>query len=142
MTVIITGDRNWRCEALAERVVQSLIDRHGDQLTIRQGGCEGVDLAFFEQCENYRVAVESFPAKDYGDWPWCGPKRNSAMVDAGADLCLAFHRFIQQSKGTKDCACKAIRAGIPTWLVDSEDGQPVRLRADDRRLADWFRRYG
>jgi hypothetical protein len=26
------------------------------------------------------------------------------MVDAGADLCLAFHRFLANSTATKDCA--------------------------------------
>jgi hypothetical protein len=141
MTVIITGDRHWRCDSLAERVVRSLAERHGDQLTIRHGACEGVDAAFDLACLTLRVDRQPYPA----DWSLgnrAGPVRNSAMVDAGAGLCLAFHRYIRQSKGTKDCTCKAIRAGIPTWLVESEDVRPVRLNADDPRLADWFKRYG
>jgi hypothetical protein len=56
------------------------------------------------------------------------------MVKAGADLCLAVHRFVFNSKGTKDCAKQAIEAGIPTYLIDSEQARPKRLLADDPRL--------
>jgi hypothetical protein len=63
-----------------------------------------------------------------------GPIRNAEMVAAGAMLCLAFHRFLPGSKGTKDCARRALAAGIPTWLIDSDAGIPRRLRADDPRL--------
>jgi hypothetical protein len=56
------------------------------------------------------------------------------MVAAGADLCIAVHRFIFNSKGTRDCARQAIEAGIPTYLIDSEKAVPKRLRKDDPRL--------
>jgi hypothetical protein len=56
------------------------------------------------------------------------------MVDAGAALCLAFHRAISASKSTKDCCRQAIGAGIPTYLIDSAKGVPRRLNADDPRL--------
>jgi hypothetical protein len=36
--------------------------------------------------------------------------------------------------GTKDCRRQAIEAGIPTYLIDSEEARPKRLRADDPRL--------
>jgi hypothetical protein len=63
-----------------------------------------------------------------------GPVRNGEMVRAGAELCIALHRFLPGSKGTKDCCCQAIAAGIPTWLIGSEAGKPKRLVADDPRL--------
>jgi hypothetical protein len=56
------------------------------------------------------------------------------MVKKGADLCIAVHRFLAKSKSTKHCVREAIAAGIPTWLIDSEEGEPVRLKADDPRL--------
>jgi hypothetical protein len=56
------------------------------------------------------------------------------MVAAGAAMCVAFHRFLRQSRGTKDCVRRAIEAGIPTYLVDSEEARPRRLRAGDARL--------
>jgi hypothetical protein len=56
------------------------------------------------------------------------------MVDAGAGLCLALHRYLANSKGTRDRARRAIAAGLPTHLIDSERAQPRRLRAGDARL--------
>jgi hypothetical protein len=63
-----------------------------------------------------------------------GPIRNQKMVDARADMCLAFHRAISSSKGTKDCARRAIEAGVPTYLIDSERAEPKRLKEEDSRL--------
>lgn len=63
-----------------------------------------------------------------------GPIRNQAMVDAGAEMCLAFHRAISASKGTKDCARRAIAAGIPTYRIASETAEPRRLKMGDARL--------
>jgi hypothetical protein len=57
------------------------------------------------------------------------------MVDKGAGLCIAVHRFLQKSKGTKDCCLQALAAGNPTGLIDSEDAEPVRLTAEDPRVA-------
>jgi hypothetical protein len=63
-----------------------------------------------------------------------GPIRNAAMVAAGAKMCLAFHCAIGASKGTRDCARRAIAVGIQTYLIDSERAEPRRLRTGDVRL--------
>jgi hypothetical protein len=44
--ILVAGDRNWRCEALAARIVQRLIARYGRGITIVHGACSGVDSAF------------------------------------------------------------------------------------------------
>ena len=62
------------------------------------------------------------------------PIRNAEMVAAGAEMCLAFHRAISSSKGTKDCARRALAAGIPTYLINTEAAEPKRLQAGDARL--------
>jgi hypothetical protein len=64
-----------------------------------------------------------------------GPARNREMVQAGADLCIALHRSIETSKGTRDCVRQALAAGIPVWLIESEEAIPKRVQADDKRLA-------
>jgi hypothetical protein len=56
------------------------------------------------------------------------------MVEAGADLCIAVHRAIETSKGTKDCVRQALAAGIPVWLVEDEQAIPKRVQAGDKRL--------
>jgi hypothetical protein len=47
-----------------------------------------------------------------------GPKRNTEMIATGASICITVHRFLQNSKGTRDCCRQVIVAGIPTWLID------------------------
>jgi hypothetical protein len=135
MRVIVTGDRGWDCDELARRVVRRLVARYGRPgLTIVHGGAKGVDAAFEFACAVTGVAREPHPA----DWERlgkrAGPLRNAEMVAAGADLCIAVHQFLMNSKGTRDCCTQALRAGIPVWLIDSEDGEPRRLTADDPRL--------
>ena len=63
-----------------------------------------------------------------------GPERNREMVEAGADLCIALHRSIETSKGTKDCVRQALAVGIPVWLIEDERGIPKRILAGATRL--------
>jgi hypothetical protein len=56
------------------------------------------------------------------------------MVAEGADLAIAVRHFMPGSKGTMDCACRTIAAGIPARIIDSDAGEPKRLTADDPRL--------
>jgi hypothetical protein len=135
MRVIITGDRGWDCDELARRVVRRLVARYSRKsLTIIHGSASGVDMSFQFAATVCGVAREQYPA----DWAThgksAGPKRNAAMVSKGAGLCIAVHRFLMNSKGTKDCVRQALAAGIPTWLIDSDDGEPARLAPDDPRL--------
>ena len=131
--VIVTGDRHWYCEELAYRVVQGLRAKHGPGVVIVEGGAEGVDWAFHVAANGCEVATERFDA----DWkrlgPRAGPARNAAMIVAGADLCIAVHPNIDVSRGTKDCVRQALAAGIPTWLIESDDPRckPIRLGTAD-----------
>jgi hypothetical protein len=150
MRVIITGDRNWYAPELAAEVVRRLLIRYGPDLVIVHGGASGIDWSFTQPCGNLGLKVEVHPARwdeldARGAVIWensygvrynanAGPIRNGEMVAAGAGMCVAFHRFLRQSRGTKDCVRRAIEAGIPTYLVDSEEPRPRRLRADDVRL--------
>jgi hypothetical protein len=64
-----------------------------------------------------------------------GPARNREMVESGADLCIALHRTLATSKGTKDCVRQALAAGIPVYLIEDDSVTPRRVQADDPRLA-------
>ncbi|SEN88221.1 SLOG family protein [Nonomuraea pusilla] len=57
--------------------------------------------------------------------PTAGVYRNQAMVDLGADLCLAFQ--VGNSKGTADCIRRAEKAGIPVRRY-----QPLRAALPER----------
>jgi hypothetical protein len=127
--VIVTGCREWRCEALAERVVARMVKRYGYDLVIVHGAAPGVDHAFDLAALKYRVRREPYPAEWIHHGAAAGPIRNGRMVKAGARFVLAVHRFLANSKGTKDCVRQAMAAGIPVYLIDSEDAEPRRLDA-------------
>jgi hypothetical protein len=147
MRVIVTGDRNWYAPELAEKVVNRLRLRFGRGLVIVHCAATGIDQSFAEACAKLGVAQEPHPARwddleapeavvrqDQGGRAYnanAGPVRNAAMVAAGAGMCVAFHRRLARSHGTRDCVRCAIEAGIPTYLVESEEGRPRRVRAGD-----------
>jgi hypothetical protein len=132
--IIVTGDRDWFRPAMAIAVLKRLIAKHGPDLVIVQGGASGVDSSFKLACQEMGIACEEFPARWDELGKRAGPVRDSEMVLAGAGYCLVFHPFSPRSKGSKDCASQAIEAGISTWLIDKEGGEPRRLKADDPRL--------
>jgi hypothetical protein len=125
--VIISGDRRWNCPDLARRVIARLIARHGE-VEVVQGGAKGVDAAFADAARVSGLVVHAFPA----DWDaygkGAGPRRNQAMIDAGADFVIAVHRSLAWSRGTGDLVRRALTAGIPVYLIDREDGEPRRIR--------------
>jgi hypothetical protein len=133
--ILVTGDRNWRCCYVAKRLVERLVARYGPGIVIVHGDARGVDQAVSMACMDLGVAQERHPAiwGRHGDA--AGPIRNAEMVEAGAILCVAVHQMLCVGRGTKDCARRAIAAGIPTWHVAGASLPPRRLRADDPDLA-------
>lgn len=126
--ILITGSRDWDCEDLAKTVIAGLIRKHGSaSLVIVHGDCPtGVDAAFDKAATNAGLRVERHKAQWDVSGPAAGPMRNTMMVRAGADVCLAFTKDLLKSQGTKDCALKAHSAGIPTWVVGA-NGVPNKL---------------
>jgi hypothetical protein len=134
MRILIAGDRHWRCDELAEQIVNRLLARYGPGLMIVHGEAPGVDNAFATACRELGIVAEPHLADWKGLGNIAGPERNREMVEAGADLCIALHRSIETSKGTKDCVRQALAAGISVWLVEDERAIPRRIQAGDHRL--------
>ncbi len=133
--VIVTGSRTWTDDdAVYRELNRVVVEQPGRQLVVAHGACPaGPDM--FASCwvqawttENSRVVAgriveEPWPADwdTYGNG--AGMVRNTAMVAAGADLCLAFiatcavpscpRKGRHGSHGASDCAGKAMAAGIP-----------------------------
>jgi hypothetical protein len=144
MRVIVAGDRDWCALDLAEAVVGQLLFQRGPDLVIVQGGATGIDRSFAEACIKLGVEQEAHSARwDDLDAPGAvirhdkeghsyyasaGPAKNVEMLAAGADQRLTFHRLLARSRGTKDCVRRAIEPRIPTYLIDSEEAWPRRLR--------------
>lgn len=128
MRVLVTGCRHWRPDALAAEVIGRLLDRYGVPLVIVHGNAPGVDATFRDVADAMLAPDTEAHAADWDHYGrGAGPRRNAEMVALGADLCLAIHRDIRSSLGTRDCARRAIEAGIPTYLIDS-DAIPSRPR--------------
>lgn len=115
--VLITGSRTWTDRAL----IRAALAQAWEPGTILvSGGCpKGAD-ALCEACWSaWGGQVERHPA----DWDTYGRRagflRNAAMVQAGADLCLAFIR--NESAGASHTADLAQRAGIPTKIFRQID---------------------
>lgn len=109
MRIIVTGDRFCRSHDLAAGIIRRLVERYGPDIVIVHGGATGVDESFATAANGHGVAVAAHPA----DWDRLGKRagvvRKREMVRVGAGLCLAVHRFLMNSKGTKDCARQGVR---------------------------------
>lgn len=117
--ILVTGSRQCTEEQAAvvrEHLRGALLSRRPPAVVVH-GQCPsgGVDLVAHRFAEWFLGAEpEPHPA----DWKAlgraAGPRRNQAMVDLGASVCLAFPA--KGSRGTWDCIRKAADAGIPVRI--------------------------
>lgn len=115
---MFTGDRHWKphYRQILVDVFQELCDRHYGNLKIIVGDCPtGVDPVVAEMAKDYGIElhVEEAHWKEYGKR--AGPMRNQRMVEMSPDICVAIHRDLQRSRGTRDAYNRAKRAGIRVY---------------------------
>ena len=158
--LLVTGSRDFTDRALVDLALDAVVTSfllgisRGGPLTLVHGGARGLDfLAHQSWAEEQRGGAEAHfaqwgkhtdqcPAWDQGQ-PTCklaGARRNQEMLDAGADVCLAFPLSPQSargkntSRGTWDMATRARDAGVPTFVVWRESlfafGQPAQTLLD------------
>ncbi|MBP5931847.1 DUF2493 domain-containing protein [Streptomyces sp. LBUM 1479] len=112
--ILVTGSRNWTDQTTIHRALQDIAANHpeDDSLTVVLGACPtGADLIAYDWAVKHGVIVEAHPAAWWKYGRVAGPRRNKRMVEAGADVCLAFIK--DDSRGASHCAGLAERAGIP-----------------------------
>jgi hypothetical protein len=115
MRILVTGSRNWNDGTAVEAAIVTAVRELGDRIspvTIVHGGARGADSIAESVAHKYRLNVECHPAAWDTRGRAAGVIRNSEMVNAGADVCLAFIK--DQSRGASHCAAAAEKAGIPT----------------------------
>jgi YspA, cpYpsA-related SLOG family len=110
--VLVTGSRTWTDRRAIVDALDELLAEH-DALTVVHGNAIGADQMVHYWAARRRgvVTVEAHPARWNTYGKQAGMIRNAEMVDAGADICLAFIR--DKSPGATHCADLAEKAGIP-----------------------------
>lgn len=79
---------------------------------------DGSTRGGYDRAEALRVrSVYSPPGQPFNRA--AGPERNQAMVDAGADECLAFKAVGAGNRGTQHCIDAASKAGIPVYVTEA-----------------------
>jgi len=123
--VLVTGSRTWRDKEIIAERLGALRDEHGLALVVIHGGDEGADLLAYEVCQELGIDQIVLPANWKGRTTerngkkvyWAGPYRNQMMLDYGKpELCLAFHPFLQNSKGTRDMVDRCRTERVPVEI--------------------------
>ncbi|MFD5267262.1 SLOG family protein [Streptomyces sp. NPDC058335] len=117
--VLVTGSRDWPHPEQVHRELSAARQTATGPLVVVHGACPtGADRAAADWTAHMRrvgqlsVTAEAHPADWQRHGKAAGPRRNTAMVRAGADLCLAF--IHNASPGATHAARTAEAAGIPT----------------------------
>ena len=113
MRVIVTGSRKWANTEAVYEALWDVYETHGP-FELRHGDCAtGADAAahhWFEVAGGYVDCTEQrFPA-NWTRGHKAGPERNRRMIEAGADLVLAFP--LPEGSGTQHTMRLAREAGI------------------------------
>ena len=112
--VLVTGSRTW---SDTEAIRAGLARVWGDGAAVLiTGGCPVGADALAEACwRAWGGRVEAHPANWARHGRAAGPRRNAAMIAAGAQVCVAFIR--DTSPGATHTVQLARAAGIPTHEV-------------------------
>lgn len=143
--ILVTGGRDWDDRDHVHRVLAGLVTApvpvlvHGDQGRYRDGRLVGLDRVAARVAEELGWRTEPHPAwwdgpcspscppghrrrRGFGTYcPTAGPRRNRAMAELGADLCIVW----PGGRGTADMVRRARAAGIPVRPAVELAGQPA-----------------
>jgi hypothetical protein len=115
--ILVTGSRDWDNWPAISNALNGVTWRKvppfgSEEIILVHGGCPaGADGMADTEASIRGWQVEVHPARWDEHGKRAGIIRNIEMVDAGADVCLAFIRG--NSRGATHCADAAERAGIP-----------------------------
>jgi hypothetical protein len=141
MRILVTGSRDWPAgflswSKIAIKITEAAGDTPRSTVTVVHGAARGVDtyahqaatvLGFTTEPHHADWDAPCQPECDHGGrrqrkdgrtyCPAAGNYRNQEMVDAGADVCLAFYIPGLPCVGTSDCDRRATEAGIPVVRI-------------------------
>jgi hypothetical protein len=127
MRILVTGSRDWdNWGTIGQALAEATAAHPYEVVTVVHGGCPtGADdiAGTTASCTGFVVEIHEANWLEQGKD--AGPIRNQKMVDAGADICLAFIKPCKKSgcrepqphdsHGTADCVRRAELASIRIW---------------------------
>jgi hypothetical protein len=113
MKALFCGDRNWDNEAPIRTALLELLP---DTIIIH-GGARGADKMAGRVAKELGFTVIELPANWGRYGRAAGPIRNREMLMLNPDIVFAFHKNIDESKGTKHMLKIAKEAGVDTILI-------------------------
>jgi hypothetical protein len=116
LRILVTGSRDWDDWAPVSEAFTGIC---GSQVTVVHGGARGADEMADTEASLRGCTIEIHRADWNKHGRAAGLIRNREMVDAGADICLAFIR--NKSRGATHCADYAESRGIPVRRFIIED---------------------
>jgi hypothetical protein len=109
--ILVTGSRSWTDRSQLAFQLGMEIGHAKQEVIVVHGDCpDGADRIARDLCSAYGVEQEKHPAKWADNGKAAGFIRNAEMVDAGADVCLAF--IADESPGATHCSRLAANEGI------------------------------
>jgi hypothetical protein len=115
--VLVTGSRKLPDDGTVLRALERLVKEHcWRRFVVVVGDCPtGADS--YAARDAFTLGQDTVVEVHRADWKvhgrTAGPRRNLAMVQSGADICLAFFADGEANTGTKHCTCAARTGGIP-----------------------------
>lgn len=116
--IVVTGSRDWTdVVAITDALVRAMSLSGAQSFVIVQGYAQGADHIAKQWAAERSIPCETFEPFWASQGKSAGPKRNRRMLDAGADLVLAFPiGGRKRSPGTWDCIEAASERGIPVRI--------------------------
>lgn len=124
--ILVTGSREFTDRNLVMGAMYDALraasegERLSARVTVVHGAARGADRLAAFVATKWGWATEAHPAEWARDSKAAGFMRNQRMVDAGADICIALLVKGLPCRGTRDCARRAERAGIPVLMFEQD----------------------
>lgn len=112
--ILVCGGRDWSNYTMVSGVLDGFRQEYhekGQPIVIVQGGAVGADFLAKRYAIEYDIPYEEFVAEWNKYGRAAGPMRNSAMLESGIDVVVAF----PGGRGTQDTVKKAEKLGIRVW---------------------------
>jgi len=135
--VVVSGSREFTDEQVIRTVLRkvwmSAAEKFpGREVVLVHGAARGADQVAARVWGGAGLPLEAHPARWKAEGKGAGFKRNIRMLEAGADLVVAFH--VDRSPGTEHTVREAAKRGVPVWYIAVRDGElkaPIVVTAEN-----------